>query len=172
MPALSLALILQMAANPACTVPGMVQDFWPQVVRQESHYDPLALRDDTDRRSYYPDTVAAAEALVTRLMGQGHTVGVGLSQLTASSQGEFWDKFHLSPLDALEPCRNMQVGARFFVRRALAMYNAGDPDSARGLAYAEKVTAAPLRSISSGVQAAPAPIPMRVNRHASDTEAW
>jgi hypothetical protein len=168
MSALSLALIIQLAATPACTVPGMVDAFWPAVVRTESHYDPLALHDDTASRSYFPDTAEASEGLALKLMGQGHSIGVGLSQLTASSPAEFQNKFGITVRGALEPCRNMQTGARFYVSRSLAIYNAGSPSSAKGAEYASRVMAA----VGTPTQAQPRVMPVVVNRHASDTEAW
>jgi hypothetical protein len=167
MSALSLALITQLAATPACTVPGMVDAFWSAVVKVESHYDPLALHDDRTNQSYYPDTAEASEALALQLMAQGHSVGVGLSQLTASSPTEFQNKFGITIRDALEPCRNMQSGARFYVSRSLAIYNAGSPSSAKGAEYASRVMAA----VGTPIQAQPKIVPV-VNRHASDTEVW
>lgn len=130
---------MQMAAMPACTVPGMVPEFWPAVVRQESHYDPFALRDDTAGMSFYPDNAASAEELATRLMGMGHSVGVGLSQLTATSEAQFEGKFGIPVRKALIACDNMHVGAQFYVNRALSIYNTGSPT--KGAAYAASVTA-------------------------------
>lgn len=166
MSAVSLALVLQLSANPACTVPGMVPEFWPAVVRQESHYDPLALHDDTANRSYYPDNVEVAEAIATRLMAQGHSVGVGLSQLTATSPAVFLSRFGLTVRDALDACRNMQTGARFYVQGALSIYNTGT--ATKGAGYAQGI----MTSVGDAPVPAPSPSLVRVNRHASDTEVW
>ncbi|MFL5252509.1 MAG: transglycosylase SLT domain-containing protein [Rhodopila sp.] len=149
MTALSWAMILQLASAPACSAPGMVPQFWPAVVRKESSYNPYALHDDTASRSYYPDTAAAAESIARQLMAQGHSVGVGLSQLTAQSEPQFERKFGLTLHDALEPCANMRVGARFFVSAALSIYNSGHPTAA--LNYAASITG----SIRPGVDPAP-----------------
>ncbi len=139
MSALSWATVLHLSAMPACSVPGMVPEFWPSVVRVESHYDPLALHDDTASRSYYPDTSAETEATARRLMAAGHSIGVGLSQLTAGSEARFFEKFGLSIRQALDPCTNMQAGARHFVNGALQRYNTGKTDSPAGQAYALRV---------------------------------
>ena len=170
MSALTWAFIAHLAAQPACTVPGMVPEFWPAVVRGESSYDPLALHDDTTSRGYYPDSAVAAEVLATRLMSAGHSVGVGLSQLTASSPQEFSNKFGLTIRDALDPCRSMHVGARFYVDRALRIYNTGSP--IRGAAYAARVTAALQPGAKAVPQSASKMIAVAVNRHAADTEVW
>ena len=170
MPALTWAFIAHLAAQPSCTVPGMVPEFWPAVVQGESSYDPLALHDDTASRAYYPDDAEAAEALATRLMSAGHSVGVGLSQLTASSPQEFSNKFGLTVREALDPCQNMHVGARFYVDRALRIYNTGSP--AKGAAYAARVASALQPGAKAMPQSAAEVIAVAVNRHAADTEVW
>ena len=170
MSALTWAVIAHLAAQPACSVPGMVPNFWPAVVQGESSYDPLALHDDTASRAYYPDNLDMAEALATRLMTAGHSVGVGLSQLTASSSQEFENKFGLTIRDALDPCRNMQVGARFYVDRALRIYNTGSPT--KGAAYAARVAEALQPGAKAVPQSGSKVIAVAVNRHAADTEVW
>jgi type IV secretion system protein VirB1 len=164
MSALTLALVLQLAAKPDCSVPGMVPEFWPAVVKAESHYDPLALHDDMESRSYYPDSVEKAEAIATQLMAQGHSVGVGLSQLTAKSPTAFFNRFGLTIRDALDPCRNMQTGARFYVRGALSVYNSGT--TTKGVGYAGRIMG------SEAGRTAPLATSSTLNRHASDTEVW
>ena len=170
MAALTWAFIAHLAAQPACTVPGMVPEFWPAVVQGESSYDPLALHDDTASRAYYPDSAEASEAIATRLMTAGHSVGVGLSQLTASSPQEFLSKFGLTIREALDPCRNMQAGTRFYVDRALRIYNTGSPT--KGAAYAARVAAALQPGAKAVPQSGSKVIPVAVNRHAADTEVW
>jgi type IV secretion system protein VirB1 len=170
MSALTLAMIAQLAATPACSVPGMVPAFWPAVVRQESGYDPLALHDDTTSRAHYPASADAAEALAIRLMAQGHSVGVGLSQLTASSPKAFFDTFGLTIREALDPCRNMKSGAGFYVERALRIYHTGSPD--KGRAYAETVVGQIRSGPPQMIAMTPPAHAIAVNRHASDTEVW
>lgn len=170
MPTLTWAFIVHLATQPACTVPGMVPEFWPAVVVGESSYDPLALHDDTASRAYYPDSAEASEALATRLMSAGHSVGVGLSQLTASSPQEFLSKFGLTIRDALDPCKNMHVAAGFYVDRALRIYNTGSPT--RGAPYAARVTASLQPGAKARPQSASKMIAVVVNRHAADTEVW
>src|SRR4051812_9455714 len=136
MSAVSLAMILQLAASSACSVPGMVPEFWPLVVKAESRRDPLALHDDDTNTAYFPPTAEAADAIAIRLMSQGHSVGVGLSQLTARNQQHLHDKFGITVRQALDACTNMHIGARHFVIGALSMYNSGSPTSSAGTAYA------------------------------------
>jgi Transglycosylase SLT domain len=137
MAAMTLAVVMGLAGTPACSVDGMVPSFWPRVVTQESGYDPLALHDDTTSTPYHPATIDEAETIARRLMAVGHSVGVGLSQLTARSEGAFFATFHITVRQALDACPNMHAGAQHYVSRALSIYNSGDPE--RSLAYAASV---------------------------------
>lgn len=136
-------MITILSGRPECSAEGMVPSFWPKVVLTESSYDPLTLHDDSVNRpfgrSYYPPTMDEAERIATELMSQGHSVGVGLSQLTAKSPAEFLSRFGLTIREALEPCRNMHAGAQWYVAGKLSIYNSGSPT--RGLTYAQRVMA-------------------------------
>lgn len=140
MSALSIALITQLAATPACSAPGMMPEFWSAVIGRESSRDPLALHDDTVNMAFYPTSTDSAESLAVMLMKAGHSVGVGLSQLTATSEQQFQRKFGLTIRQALDPCVNMRAGALFYVRGALSTYNGGSPTAS--LPYAMSIQAA------------------------------
>lgn len=145
---LSLAVILQLAATPACTASEVPAANVAAVVRQESRFHPYAIRDETTDRSYYPDTREDAEALAVRLTAQGHLLGVGLMQLTPPAN------FGLSIAEAFDPCKNMKAGAELLaanfklewqaLMRALSRYNSGSPTRAE--AYAKRVFAQAQRN--------------------------
>jgi hypothetical protein len=135
----ALAVIMQLTTQPQCSYPGMVPEFWPHVVRAESSYDPLALHDDTANQEYHPATVEDATALTHSLMRRGHSVGVGLSMLTATSEQMFLDKFGLTIEAAFHACANMRAGARHYVRGALSIYNTGDRNKGIANGYVHKV---------------------------------
>lgn len=139
MTALAWPVIMSLASNPACTVPGMVPVFWPAVVRGESSFDPHAIHDDDTGRSYYPATADIAHAITIRLMAAGHSIGIGLSQLTARSETAFQYRFGLMVRAAFDPCRNMKAGAIHYVHGALSIYNSGSPT--RSLPYATRILA-------------------------------
>lgn len=124
------AAVMSLAGTPACSVEGMVPSFWPRVVAQESGYDPLALHDDTTGTPYHPATIDEAEIIARRLLSIGHSVGVGLSQLTAKSEDRFYQKFHITVREALTACSNMHAGAQLYVSGALSIYNSGTPTGA------------------------------------------
>ncbi|MGE3280026.1 MAG: transglycosylase SLT domain-containing protein [Alphaproteobacteria bacterium] len=145
---LSLAIILQLAATPDCTAPGMPPANVAAVARQESGFHPYAIRDETTDRLHYPTSREAAEALAARLTAQGHLLGVGLMQLTPPSA------FGLSIAEAFDPCKNMKAGAELLaanynlewqaLMRALSRYNSGSPTRAE--AYAKRVAAQAQRN--------------------------
>ncbi len=145
---LSLAVILQLAATPDCTAPGMPPANVAAVARQESGFHPYAIRDEKTDRSHSPATREAAEALATRLTAQGHLLGIGLMQLTPPAN------FGLSIAEALDPCKNMKAGAELLaanfklewqaLMRALSRYNSGSPTRAE--AYAKRVAAQAQRN--------------------------
>ena len=141
MTAMTWAAILHLATIPACTVPGMVPEFWIAVVHVESRYDPLALHDNTASIAYYQATPDLAEAIATQLMAAGHSVGVGLSQLTAQSEAQFRGRFGLTIRQALDPCANMRGGARHYVAGALSIYNTGNSIAGIQNGYAKNVLA-------------------------------
>jgi type IV secretion system protein VirB1 len=145
---LSLVAILQLAATPDCTAPGMPPANVAAVARQESGFHPYAIRDETTDRSHYPATREDAEALAARLTAQGHLLGVGLMQLTPPAN------FGLSIAEAFDPCKNMKAGAELLaanynlewqaLMRALSRYNSGSPTRAE--AYAKRVAAQAQRN--------------------------
>ncbi len=145
---LSLAVILQLAAMPDCTAPGMSPANVAAVARQESGFHPYAIRDETTDRSHYPATREEAEALATRLTRQGHLLGTGLMQLTPAAN------FGLSIAETFDPCKNMKAGAGLLAEnfrlewqalmRALSRYNSGSPTRAE--AYAKRVVAQAQRN--------------------------
>lgn len=139
MSALTYAFIMQLAAQPACSAIGMVPEFWQRVVKHESGYNPLALHDDTTSTAYFPGSVEASESLALQLMAKGHSVGIGLSQLTAKNPESFQKRFHITVQDALDACTNMHAGARWYVTGALSTYATGDPG--KNLKYADAILA-------------------------------
>lgn len=171
MSALSLALIMQLSTNPACTVSGMVPEFWTlwaEVARRESSLDPLALHDDTENKPYHPSSIDEAEAIATQLMEKGHSVGVGLSQLTAKNPTKFFDKFKITIHTALDACSNMRVGARWYVTGALSVFNSGS--LTKSIDYAQGIMESTGATIIKPDVVNRRPIV--INRHASDTEVW
>jgi len=123
------------------------------VVAVESGGDALALHDNTLGRSFRARDRAQAATWAGILIGMGHSVDLGLSQIDSSSLG--W--VGLSVADAFDPCRNLRAGstilgwdyasasARFgpgqtALRAALGAYNTGS--LYEGAAYVDRILAA------------------------------
>lgn len=137
MPALSLAVVLQIAASCA---PAVHPETWLSVVHTESKFNPLSIGDNTTRQSYSPASLPDAVALATRLVAAGHSVDLGVAQINSSAG-------HLQrrglPLSAaFDPCTGFRVGGEVLVdcwnratganeqarlAAAIGCYNAGHP---------------------------------------------
>lgn len=149
MAVMALALILQLSQKPECSHPGMAPQFWPAVIHGESSNDPLAIGDDDAHASYYPANVEEAVHLARTLWARGHSIGIGLSQLTARTEQQFVARFHITLVQAFDACTNMHIGATHYVSGALQIYNSGRANSAP--VYAARVEAR--------LSAPPLPIP-------------
>ncbi len=76
------------------------------VVAVESRGDPLAILDNTTRRSWHPHDQAAAIALAQRLVAAGHRVDLSLMQVDSANL----PALGLSIAQAFDPCTNIRAG--------------------------------------------------------------
>ena len=108
------------------------------VVRVESGGNVLALHDNSLRRSFAPVDAREAIAWAQQLIGLGHSVDIGLSQINSANL----PSLGIGVAAAFDPCTNLRAGAgilggdyasasrrfgpgQFALRRALAAYNSG-----------------------------------------------
>jgi type IV secretion system protein VirB1 len=115
------------------------------VVHVESGGNRLALHDNTSGRSYAPGDSATAAAWATELIGMGHNVDLGLSQINSDNL----PKLGLRVSDAFDACTNLKAGATILggdyasavahfgpgqiaLRRALGAYNTGSLFAGQG----------------------------------------
>jgi type IV secretion system protein VirB1 len=141
----ALALLLERCA------PTVAPDTMRAVVQVESSGNPLAVNDNTTRRSYASESFAEANALVVRLAGD--SIDVGIAQVNSGN----FASFNVSAAQMLDPCTNLQVGsailsadyraasARYSTPRAalyhaLGAYNTGSIFAGAG--YVRQVVAA------------------------------
>ena len=121
------------------------------VIQVESGGDPLAIGDNTLKKSFSPKTPAAAVRLAADLIARGHNIDLGLMQVNSC---------HLQPrkltlAELFDPCRNIRIGttilSEFFHQhrtddqvqslfRALSAYNTGR--AWMGAGYINKILAA------------------------------
>lgn len=115
------------------------------VVQHESGGNPLAIYDDTARRSLRPGTPAQAAQLANTLLRAGHVLDLGLAQISSRNLASL----HLSVDGAFDPCRNLAAAQSVLqaawrsthgsLRATLQTYNTGQPG---GTHYADQVFAA------------------------------
>jgi len=108
------------------------------IVQVESGGDPLAIGDNTTRRSYHPRDRATAEALARRLIVAGHSVDLGIAQIDDANLARLALNVHT----VFDACTNLGAGSKILardyaiatlrfgagqaaLRHALGMYNAG-----------------------------------------------
>jgi len=116
--ALSLAQLIS-----SCAV-GVNPRTMTALVHVESGGDSLALHDNTWRTSYKPPNSATAVAWARELMGFGHSVDLGLSQINSANL----PSLGLSVEDVFDPCTNLQAGATILsadYREAVARFGPG-----------------------------------------------
>jgi len=86
------------------------------VVRTESFYDPLVIRDNTLRETFYPSTVQAAGELIERAQADHHKLAVGLMQVTSA-----WARqLHIRVRLLLDPCTNLAIGSEILAQDYLS----------------------------------------------------
>jgi type IV secretion system protein VirB1 len=125
--ALSVAAVLALAAScQGVAAPETIA----QIVQVESGRDPLAVHDNTAKRSYAPATADEARRLAAGLIAAGHSVDRGLAQINSSNDG--W----LGLQDPFDACQSVRAAANLL--GYLSGYNTGSPT--KGIAYAVSVT--------------------------------
>jgi type IV secretion system protein VirB1 len=130
--------VLALAALIRHCAPAVAPSTMTAIVRVESGGDPLAIGDNTARRSYYPHDRASAESLARRLLDAGHLLDVGIAQIDSMNFAGFGVTVHT----IFDPCINLRVSARILsgdytfaaqqygdgqvaLRHAIGMYNTG-----------------------------------------------
>jgi type IV secretion system protein VirB1 len=76
-------------------------------------------------RSFFPKTLEKAEKLADELIGKGHIVAVGLTQISSRNL----EKFGFTLKQALDPCVNLYLSEKIlanFYKRALKQYKSQD----------------------------------------------
>jgi type IV secretion system protein VirB1 len=144
---------LALAALVRHCAPAVAPSTMTAIVQVESGGDPLAIGDNTTRRSYYPRDRSSAEALARRLLKAGHLLDLGIAQIDSMN----FAGFGVNMRRIFDPCINLSIGARILsddyavarqryndgqiaLRHAIGMYNTGRLDA--GARYVMRVLAA------------------------------
>ena len=145
--------VLALAALIRHCAPAVAPSTMAAIVRVESGGNPLAIGDNTTKRSYYPRDRATAERLARRLLDAGHLLDLGIAQIDSMNFAGFGVTAHT----IFDPCTNLSVGARILsgdyafatsrygggqaaLRHAIGMYNTGRLNG--GARYIARVLAA------------------------------
>ena len=130
---LPLAVIGQLAATCA---PQVAPQTIAAIVQTESRGDALAIHDNTDRRSYAPQSKGEAIALARRLYDAGHNYDSGITQINNRNLG--W--LGLTLEDVFDPCKAM--GAAAALLTSFSRYNTGSPTAGFANGYVRRVLTA------------------------------
>lgn len=145
--------MLALAALIRHCAPAVAPSTMAAIVQVESGGNPLAIGDNTTRRSYYPHDRATAERLARRLLDAGHLLDLGIAQIDSMNFAGFGVDVHT----LFDPCANLSIGARILtdgyrfaarrygdgqlaLRHAIGMYNTGRLNG--GASYIARVLAA------------------------------
>lgn len=91
------------------------------VVRHESGGDPLAVFDNTARRSHRPASVEAAVAIIAEMDNRGHDYDVGLGQINRRNL----PRLRLTVRQVLDPCTNLRAASLILSSNYAAARRAG-----------------------------------------------
>jgi len=145
--------MLVLAALIRHCAPAVAPSTMAAIVEVESGGNPLAIGDNTTRRSYYPHDRTSAERLARRLLDAGHLLDLGIAQIDSMNFPGFGVNVHT----IFDPCINLSIGAKILsddysfaarrypdaqvaLRHAIGMYNTGRLNA--GTRYIARVVAA------------------------------
>ncbi|NCO14846.1 MAG: lytic transglycosylase domain-containing protein [Thiomicrospira sp.] len=110
------------------------------IVRVESSGQKYAINVNGGKNGNYSKTFSKkteAKKAIRQLMEKGYNFDTGLAQINSTHfrKDKIFGKIGLTPLDALEPCNNLKMGAAIFsdnfrrygtISEALSAYNTGN----------------------------------------------
>lgn len=97
------------------------------IVRAESGFDPLVIRNNTLRKTFRSATRAEAVALAIRFHAQGHQLALGLMQVTTP----WLHRFQIGPETLLDGCANIRFGTTILADNYIRLLpSAGTPEEA------------------------------------------
>ena len=76
------------------------------IMKLESGYEPLVIRDNTLKLTIHPKSAEIASATVRELLGRRHRLAIGLMQVTTP----WTDRLNVHPSVLLDACTNVRIG--------------------------------------------------------------
>lgn len=153
---LSIGLLCMSSSALASNIDSLIQQCTPkshwkimkQIVKVESNNSLYAI--GTSKTSYFPESQQEAEKIVKELMSKNIRFDVGLTQINSNhfKEKRVFGKKGFTPIDALEPCINLKMGAYILsdayrrsngdLASALSVYNTGHPEKGFINGYVDK----------------------------------
>jgi type IV secretion system protein VirB1 len=96
------------------------------IVKLESGYEPLVIRDNTLSLTLRPTSREAAGATVRELVKRGHKLAIGLMQVTTP----WTDRLRVHPVELLDACTNVRIGTWILKQNYQACRTTRDPKAA------------------------------------------
>lgn len=112
----------------------------------ESHFDPLALRNNTKNISIAPSSAAASVEQAKLWISRGYSVDIGLMQINSSNLSALG----MTIDDALDPCRSLKAGARILSKAYAQGGSVADRQAALLIALSRYNTGRTLAGLANG----------------------
>src|SRR5690348_16912128 len=141
-------------------------------VQVESGDRPYAIHDNTEGRSYTPETREGAVILAAALLRLGHSFDAGLMQVNSGN----WERLGLTVQNVFDPqvnvCAGMRVLAEDYAieRHVSCRYNTGQPECTNG--YPERIAAASQLSVAEKPASEPACSGWHVSSECPNPASW
>jgi type IV secretion system protein VirB1 len=126
--------------------PGVELPTLRAVAAVESHFNPLAVRDNSTHESLMPQTLSAAVVLAGNRLKLGHSVDIGLMQIN----NENFASLGMSVADAFDKCRSLAAGGRILRSAFAAGSSEAERQAAILITLSRYNTGRPLAGIANG----------------------
>jgi type IV secretion system protein VirB1 len=126
--------------------PGVAIPTLRAVAAVESHFDPLAIRDNTTRESWTPSSLSAATALTKDRVKLGHSVDIGLMQINSGNLASL----HMGVEDAFDACHSLDAAHRILQTAFAAGSSEAERQAAILITLSRYNTGKPLTGVANG----------------------
>ena len=116
------------------------------VAAVESHFDPLAIRDNTTHESWTPSSLSAAAALAKDRLKLGHSVDIGLMQINSANLASL----RMEVEDGFDACHSLDAARRILQTAFSAGSSEAERQAALLIALSRYNTGKPLTGIANG----------------------
>jgi type IV secretion system protein VirB1 len=116
------------------------------VAAVESHFESLAVRDNTTHESWAPSSLTAATALVKGRLKLSHSIDIGLMQINSGNLASL----RMGVEDAFDPCQSLDAAHRILQTAFAAGSSETERQAAILITLSRYNTGKPLAGIANG----------------------